>query len=130
MHKDVKQLVAKAETIGWTCDGVLDGRGHYTLVHENGTRYPIAATPSDPRSGLNALANLERLAGQKTARIIRNRSRKKVEFYEDNSAARAKSAARITREAEKKARQEARTAALIKRDRELGDIRKLMGGGR
>lgn len=79
MHKSVRELVAKAETIGWSCDGVLDGHGHYTLVHENGARFPIAATPSDVRSDKNAIASLERIAGRKTKRIVRNRSHKKVE---------------------------------------------------
>ena len=78
MHKTIKELVAKAETIGWTDTGTKDGRGHHVLVHENGSRLAIPSTPSDHRSVPNTLAQLERLAGRKIARPNMRRSRKNV----------------------------------------------------
>jgi hypothetical protein len=135
MHKEVRELVEKAATIGWSCDGKIDGRGHYTLVHENGEHYPIAATPSDPRSAKNAIANLERIAGRKTNRVVRNRSRKKVEMYADTRPLTAKAIEKAERQrlaaeraADRQAKREELLTALARRERELTDIRRLMGG--
>ena len=62
--KEAREIIVLAREIGWTHQG-FSGSGHPVLVHENGARVTIAATPSDRRNRANALAALERLAGRK-----------------------------------------------------------------
>ncbi len=60
--KEAREIIIAARQIGWSHVG-FSGSGHPRLVHENGARYTIAATPSDRRNRANALAMLEKLAG-------------------------------------------------------------------
>ncbi len=67
MSSHQKTILKNAEQLGFTFDGV-DGKGHLRLRHEAGVRYSMAATPGDRRGYKNALAALERLAGEKLPR--------------------------------------------------------------
>lgn len=67
MHKVVREVVEKARRIGWKYQGV-NGEGHPVLVHENGERQTLPATPSDYRGLTNAVLALERKAGRKLPR--------------------------------------------------------------
>lgn len=62
--KEAREIVLLARQLGWECVGYTGGN-HLKLVHENGSRYILAATPSSHRNKANALAILERLAGRK-----------------------------------------------------------------
>ena len=62
--KEAREIILMAKQIGWTHTG-YSGSGHPVLVHENGSKYTIAATPSDRRNRANSLSMLERLAGRK-----------------------------------------------------------------
>ena len=62
--KEAREIVQLARKLGWTLAGYT-GSNHLLLVHENGSRYILAATPSSYRNKANALAILERLAGRK-----------------------------------------------------------------
>lgn len=64
--KEAREIIVIARQLGWAHVG-FTGSGHPKLIHENGARYTIAATPSDRRNRANALAMLERLAGRKLA---------------------------------------------------------------
>lgn len=75
MSPEVRDLVNRVEAIGWKCGG-YDGRGHVVLIHDNGERANIPATPSDYRSLLNVQLMLERIGGRKLPRVKRGRSRK------------------------------------------------------
>jgi predicted RNA binding protein YcfA (HicA-like mRNA interferase family) len=77
MHKVVKEIVDKAQKIGWRYVG-LNGAGHHVLKHENGAEETLPATPSEYRGMQNALLTLERKAGQKLPRPKAGRSRAKV----------------------------------------------------
>lgn len=79
MNKHVREFAKKVEPIGWTCDGKLDGNGHYIFAHTDGNEYRVPSTPSEHRSLKNCLSDLERLAGQRTMRVVRKRSRKAPE---------------------------------------------------
>ena len=79
MNKHLREFAKKVEPIGWTCDGRLDGSGHFIFVHTSGNEYRVPSTPSEHRSLKNCLSDLERLAGQRTMRVVRNRSRKTPE---------------------------------------------------
>lgn len=78
MHKVVRQLADQAALIGWSCDGRLDGRGHYTFTHEDGHRYPVPCSPSEYRSMKNALADLERISGRRVPRAGKRRKSHKA----------------------------------------------------
>ena len=67
MHKEVRELVDKAEMLGFKLDGV-DGNGHYRLVCENGETVRIPCTPSEWPSAANSLAEMERKSGRKLPR--------------------------------------------------------------
>lgn len=62
--KEAREIIQLAKQIGWTHAG-YSGSGHPLLIHENGSKYTIAATPSDRRNRANSLSMLERLAGRK-----------------------------------------------------------------
>lgn len=71
--KEAREIILMARTIGWREAG-FSGSGHPVLVHENGARVSIAATPGDRRNRANALSMLEKLAGR---RIEPNSPRRK-----------------------------------------------------
>lgn len=62
--KEAREIIQLAKLIGWQFGGYTGG-GHPILVHENGARYTIAATPSSNRNRANSLAMLEKLSGRK-----------------------------------------------------------------
>lgn len=62
--KEAREIIQLARQIGWRHEG-YSGQNHPVLVHENGARVTICATPSDRRNRANSIALLERLAGQK-----------------------------------------------------------------
>jgi predicted RNA binding protein YcfA (HicA-like mRNA interferase family) len=62
--KEAREIVKLARQLGWTCVGTT-GSNHLLLVHENGSRYILAATPSSHRNRANSLNMLEKLAGCK-----------------------------------------------------------------
>lgn len=62
--KEAREIVLLARAIGWSFIGYT-GSNHLLLVHENGSRYTLAATPSSRRNRANAVAMLERLSGRK-----------------------------------------------------------------
>ncbi|MAE64120.1 MAG: hypothetical protein CMJ18_07575 [Phycisphaeraceae bacterium] len=68
MNAEVRDLVERVRCIGWSLETTSDGRGHVVLLHENGERCRLPSTPSDHRGLANALAYLERTAGQKVPR--------------------------------------------------------------
>lgn len=67
MNADMRHLVTRAATLGFSFDG-YDGQGHPRLRHYNGVVYSIPGSPSDSRSVRNTLAALERLSGRKLPR--------------------------------------------------------------
>lgn len=76
-RKEVQELLDKAAKLGFEVDSEKSGRGHITLVHPRG-EYTIASTPSDWRGEKNAVAAMERISGEKLARVSHRRSRKAV----------------------------------------------------
>lgn len=82
MNSLLKEIITKAETIGWTYEGT-NARGHSVLVHKSGARYTTASTPSDRRGVLNTLSDLERIGGQKLEKINHRRSRKTPDNKEE-----------------------------------------------
>lgn len=67
-HPEVRDLIRKAETLGWVRDG-FDGRGHPKLQHPvTGATYSVPSTPGDWRSTRNSIADLQRLSGRKLVR--------------------------------------------------------------
>lgn len=75
MKHDVREFIKKAELLGFTLRPGSNGGGHIVLDHPNGT-YTSASTPGDYRGMRNALADLERVAGQKLPRPNHRKSRK------------------------------------------------------
>lgn len=59
--KEAREIIKAARKLGWVHVGYT-GHGHPLLVHENGSRYTIAATPSSHRNRANSMAMLTRLA--------------------------------------------------------------------
>lgn len=72
---EARRTIKLAEQIGFKYTGKRDNIGHLILEHENGT-YTISNRPSDHRSHKNAIAVMERIAGKKTERVVRRKSRK------------------------------------------------------
>lgn len=70
--KEAREIILAAKEIGWKQVG-YSGSGHPVLVHENGSKYTIAATPGDRRNRANSLRMLERLADRKLERGHRTR---------------------------------------------------------
>lgn len=131
---DARRLLEIADQLGFTYLG-KDGQGHHSLVHENGTRYAIAATPSDYRGVKNTIADLERISGQKIDRPNARRSRKgdqssgfsmaKAKREAEQRAQAAREAARIKAAADRAARERAEAAAAAeRRRREIEDLMK------
>lgn len=75
MNRDARELVALAEQLGFTLKGYA-GSGHPVLAHPSGAEVTIPATASDWRSRRNAIAQMERISGQKLPRAKSRRSRK------------------------------------------------------
>ena len=71
--KEAREIIALARTIGWR-EGGFSGSGHPVLIHENGSKVSIAATPGDRRNRANAIAMLEKLAGRKLETNSRRRA--------------------------------------------------------
>lgn len=140
MNRDVRELVQKAEQLGFRYAGVAPG-GHIALVHENGQTYYTAASPSDYRGQKNAIAELERIAGRKLPRVNHRRSRKSTDTVDQQvEAARRRAQAKaIERERAREARTEAERIAEAARrasaaasaadDERVREIRRLMGRG-
>lgn len=59
--KEAREIVKLARDLGWSLVGYT-GSNHLLLVHENGSRYILAATPSSHRNKANAMAMLTRLS--------------------------------------------------------------------
>lgn len=121
MHKAVRELVDKAATIGWSYDRP-DGSGHYRLRHESGATYSVPATPGEYRSLKNALAELERIAGRKTQRVVRRRSRKGSEVSGFSLDAAKVESARWHREWGERVEQ-----LHADRDQAIADLREIRG---
>lgn len=64
---DLDDFIKTVGTIGFAYIG-RDGQNHPRFQHTNGEQYSVALTPSDYRSRRNALATMERIAGQRVAR--------------------------------------------------------------
>jgi predicted RNA binding protein YcfA (HicA-like mRNA interferase family) len=62
--KEAREIVKMARKLGWAFIGYT-GTNHLLLVHENGSRYVLAATPSSHRNRANSISMLEKLAGCK-----------------------------------------------------------------
>jgi len=78
IHPRNKELVEKAKSLGFSVEPT---RRHIRFVDAEGKVVAsTSATPSDWRSPKNALAQLERVAGQKTERQKSGRSRKNVKM--------------------------------------------------
>lgn len=77
MRKEQRELVELATQLGFTFIG-YDGRGHIDLRHHNGGHVSLPATPSEYRGRRNAIAQLERVSGQKLARTHHRRSHKSI----------------------------------------------------
>jgi hypothetical protein len=71
--KEARELILIAKELGWHPAG-YSGTGHPRLIHENGAKITIAATPGDRRNRANSLAMLERLSGRKLDRQNRRAS--------------------------------------------------------
>lgn len=63
MHKRARALIRYGEECGFTLSPSVDGNGHYLLVHLNGSRVRVAATPGDLRGDENARAEMRRKSG-------------------------------------------------------------------
>jgi hypothetical protein len=74
VNRQVRELIAKVEPIGWTYEGLTDG-GHVRFRHTSGAAYTSAASPSDWRGSKNAVAEMERLGGQRLPRVNHRRGR-------------------------------------------------------
>lgn len=59
--KEAREIVQMARQLGWTFAGYT-GSNHLLMIHENGNRYVLAATPSSYRNKANARAMLIKLA--------------------------------------------------------------------
>lgn len=67
MHKEVRELIDKANMLGFKVEG-KDGNEHYTLVCDNGEQVRVASTPSEWRTTANCIAEMERKSGRKLPR--------------------------------------------------------------
>lgn len=74
LKKPVRELINKVAPIGWSFAG-YNHAGKVVLVHTSGIKHTLAATPSDWRNEKNAIAELERLCGQRLPRAQRGRGR-------------------------------------------------------
>ena len=68
MHKQVREIIDKAELLGFRVDHI-DGNNHYALVCDRtGEWVRVACTPSEYRATANVLADMERKSGRKLPR--------------------------------------------------------------
>lgn len=61
-NKMARELLKYAEENGFQWDGKLTGGGHIKLVHPNGGRVILAATPGRGNNGHNSRKDIERVA--------------------------------------------------------------------
>jgi hypothetical protein len=64
VNKERRDLLRKAELLGFLFDSHT-GSGHLKLRNESGAIYIMSHSPSCRRTALNAVAEMERLAGRK-----------------------------------------------------------------
>lgn len=127
MNGQVREFLTKVEAIGWRFDGYL-GSDHVRVVHDDGHRATLPATPSEYRSLLNSLATLERLCGQKLPRVNHRRSRKPTRTAADPEveASRRRHADESEQKQAAKAKRDAEIRATEASERRRREIEELM----
>lgn len=63
-NQRTRELVKYAESLGFEWDGKLTGGGHIKLIHPQGGRVILAATPGRKTSPNNSRKDIEREAGR------------------------------------------------------------------
>lgn len=64
VHKEVREVLNYARSLGFTVQDKLTGKGHIKLVLPNGTGTTVPCTPGKYTWRRNAMAELRRLARQ------------------------------------------------------------------
>jgi hypothetical protein len=125
VHNRLKELVNRAEIIGWTYEG-LDRNSHAVFT-KDGVKYRTGSNPSDHRALENAISAMERIGGVKAEKPNHRKSHKNPKAEEKKvsewlAAARRKAAARKEAEEAREARRIAKENATLdsyKRERNV-----------
>lgn len=67
MHKEVREVVNYAKSLGFTVHDKITGKGHIKLTLPNGTGTTVPVSPGKYTWRRNAMADLKRLARQYAA---------------------------------------------------------------